>query len=171
MYTVRCTRKLLRRMGRGIDHEEHVPSTALGDWYANLLNVGNLRLVHFMSDRSLLSVVVPFKTIKTVVQRHLLAFNDLLETLDIDPWIIAAELSEMQGHSIGKTQSRSVLGSMRDLALNAWWLIERDPQASMLEIAYQLSGVLCGPLGMAYPREVAKALLLERYGPTSGNHT
>ena len=79
MYTVRCTRKLLRRMGTDISHEELVPSTALGDWYANQLNVGSIRLVHFMSDRSLLSVILPFKTIKTVTERHLVALRDLLE--------------------------------------------------------------------------------------------
>jgi len=52
---------------------------------------------------------------------------------------------------------------MRDLALNAWWIIESNPQTSMLEIAYQLAEVPCGPLGMAYPREVATALLVERH--------
>ena len=163
MYTVRCTHKLLRRMGTDITHEELVPSTALGDWYANQLNVGSIRLVHFMSDRSLLSVIVPFKTIKTVTERHLVALRELLEALGLNPSSIDAELNEMHSHRIGKTQSRSALGSMRDLALNAWWIIESNPQTSMLEIAYQLAEVPCGPLGMAYPREVATALLVERH--------
>jgi len=106
---------------------------------------------------------VPFKTIKTVTERHLVALRDLLEALGLDPSTIDAELNEMHSHRIGKTQSRSALGSMRDLALNAWWIIESNPQASMLEIAYQLAEVPCGPLGMAYPREVAAALLVERH--------
>ncbi len=163
MYTVRCTRKLLSRLGATISHDEHEPSTALGDWYASLLNVGTIRLVHFMSDRSLLSVVVPFKTIKTVVERHRVAFQGLLEALGLESSIIDAELREMQSHCIGKTQSRSALGSMRDLSLNAWWLIDSNPQATMLEIGCQLAQVPCGPLGMAYPAEVARALPLERY--------
>ena len=164
MYTVRCTRRLLRRMRADISHEELVPSTALGDWYANQLNVGSIRLVHFMSDRSLLSVIVPFKTVKTVTDRHIVALRELLEELGLDPSLIGAELNEMQSRSIGKTQSRSALGSMRDLAINAWWFIDRNPQASMLEIAYQLAEVPCGPLGMAYPREVAATLMVERHG-------
>jgi hypothetical protein len=163
MYTVRCTRKLLRHMGAKIAHQDLVPTTALGDWYANLLNVGHLRFVHFVSDRSLLSVIVPFKTIKTVAERHVTALRDLLGALGMDRAIIDAELKEMQIHSIGKTQSRSVLGSMRDLALNAWWVIEMDPQASTLDISYQLSEILCGPIGMAHPREIAEALLVKRH--------
>ena len=163
MYTVRCTRKLLRRMGTNIGHEDLLPTTALGDWYANLLNVSHLRLVHFVSDHSLLSVIVPFKTIKTVTERHLVALRDLLTALGMDRAIIDAELNEMQIHSIGKTQSRSVLGSMRDLALNAWSVIETNPQASILDISYQLSEILCGPIGMAHPREIAEALLVKRH--------
>jgi hypothetical protein len=47
------------------------PTTTLGDWYANILNVGRSRLLMCTSERSPLTVIVP--------ARNLAAFPDRLQ--------------------------------------------------------------------------------------------
>jgi len=163
MYTARCTRKVLRAMHLPAAAQDEPPSTALGDWYVNFINMQNLRLVHFVSERSLLSVVVPVRTLKTALDRHIASLHDLLEDLGVHAAIIQAELHEMNERAVANTQSRSVLASMRDLALNARWIHAKTPRASPLEISQELAQVPCGPLAMAFPAEAAIALLLERH--------
>ena len=163
MYTARCTRKVLEALHLPAAAQDQPPSTALGDWYVNFINTRNHRLVHFVSDRSLLSVVVPVRTLKTALDRHLASLHDLLEALGVPPAIIQSELDEMRDRAVAKTQSRSVLASMRDLSLNARWILAQAPRASPLEISSQLAWVPCGPLAMAFPAEVATALLLKRH--------
>ena len=169
MYTARCTRKVLRAMRLPPAAEDQPASTALGDWYVNFLNVRNIRLVHFVSDRSLLSVVVPLKTLKTVLDRHLAALHDLLQDLGVSPSIIEAELDEMSNRAVAKTRSHSVLASMRDLALTAQWELDKNPQATSLEVSRELAAVPCGPLAMAFPQEIAIPLLLARHSGRARN--
>ena len=169
MYTARCTRKVLQAMHLPAATQDQPPSTALGDWYVNFINMRNHRLVHFLSDRSLLSVLVPVRTLKTALDRHIPSLHDLLEDLGFPPAIIQAELDEMRQRAVAKAQSRSVLASMRDLALSARWAFAKAPSASPLEISYELAQVPCGPLAMAFPAEVAIGLLLKRHSnPTEG---
>jgi len=163
MYTARCTRKVLQAMHLPAAAQDQPPSTALGDWYLNFINTRNQRLVHFMSDRSLLSVLVPVRTLKTVLDRHIASLHDLLEDLGVPPAIIQAELDEMGQRAVAKTQSRSVLASMRDLALNARWILARTPGATPLEVSHELAEVPRGPLAMAFPAEAAIALLTQHH--------
>jgi hypothetical protein len=163
MYTARCTRKVLQALHLPAAAQDRPPSTALGDWYVNFIQTRHHRLVHFVSDRSLLSVVVPVKTLKTALDRHVASLHDLLEDLGVNPAMIRAEMDQMMEREIAKTRSRSVLASMRDLALNARWILEQTPRISSLELSRELSQVPCGPLAMAFPAEAAIGLLLNRY--------
>ena len=163
MYVLRCTQKLLRRLGSDLGPDDPAPSTALGNWYANLFNVGHLRLVHLVSDRSLLSVLVPSKNIRDLPARHKDALAQVLATLGIEDALVEAELLEMAEWSIGRTASRSVLGSMRDLAISARWRLWTEPHYTLMELAFDLAQTPCGPLDMRHPAEVATSLLRQRY--------
>jgi hypothetical protein len=162
MYTTRCTRKVLTALQVPSVDSNEMPSTALGDWYVNFIHMRKHRLVHFLSDRSLLSVLVPVKTLKTALDRHVLGLAKLLEAMGLDASVVHAELAEMKQRTVAKTRSPSVLGSMSDLALNARWMLEHRPTASLTQVSLELSRVPCGPLSMAVPAEVAIGLLLER---------
>ena len=163
MYTARCTRKVLQALHLPAAAQERPPSTALGDWYVNFIHTRNHRLVHFVSDRSLLSVVVPVKTLKTALDRHIDSLRELLDDMGVNPAIVQAEMAEMGERAVATTMSRSVLASMRDLALNARWTLEQAPRISCLELSRELSQIPCGPLEMAFPSEVAIRLLLKRH--------
>jgi hypothetical protein len=167
MYTARCPRKVLDALDLPAVDSAQTPSTALGDWYVNFIHTRKHRLVHFVSDRSLLSVVVPVKTLRTALDRHVLSLPDLLDALGIAPAMIHAEMGEMQQRVVAKTRSKSVLASTRDLALNARWILERSPGISPAEVSLELSQVPCGPLEMRFPAEAAMALLAARHSSTS----
>ncbi len=169
MYTARCTREVLQALHLPAAAQGQPPSTALGDWYVNFINMRSHRLVHFVSDRSLLSVVVPVKTLKTALDRHLVSLHDLLEELGVHPAIIQAELGEMRVRAVAKTNSLSVLAAMADLALSARSILAKSPRASPPDVSRQLAHVPCGALAMALPAEVATALLRKRHSnPANG---
>jgi len=163
MYTARCSGEVLQALHLSAAAQDQPPSTALGDWYVDFINMRSHRLVHFLSDRSLLSVVVPVKTLKTALDRHIASLHDLLEHLAIPPAIIRAELDEMRERAVGKTQSPSVLASMRELAINVRRILAEAPRASALEISRELARVRSGPSPIAFPAEVAIGLLLKRH--------
>ncbi len=139
------------------------PSTALGDWYVDFIHTRNHRLVHFVSDRSFLSVVVPVRTLKTALDRHLASLCDLLEKLDVPPTIIQSEMDEMRQRAVARTQSPSVLALAGDIGLRARGILEQEPRASPLELSLQLGRASIGPPATAPPAEAAIALLLKRH--------
>jgi hypothetical protein len=167
MYTARCTRKVLKALQVQPADGHQMPTTALGDWYVNFIHMRRHRLVHFLSDRSLLSVLVPVKTLKTVLDRHVVELGELLYSMGLDASVVRAELAAMNNRSVAKTNSSSILGSMRDLSLNARWILEHTPTLSLTQVSLELSRVPCGPLGMAMPEEAAIELLLERHSQQS----
>jgi hypothetical protein len=167
MYTARCTRKVLEALHLPAVDNDQIPSTALGDWYVNFIHTRKHRLVHFVSDRSLLSVIVPVKTLKTALDRHVTSLNDLLATLGVNTTLIRRELSEMAEREVAKTRSRSVLASMRDLSLNARWILEQTPDITPSELSIELSQVPCGPLEIPIPAEATIALIKERHSGTA----
>lgn len=114
MFTLRCTRKLLKRLGARPSSEAITPTTVLGDWYANLLYRRPQQLVLAMSERSLLCVLVPAAPGRRLGQRLRDAAGELLLEIGVPLPLVAAELQSMEPMSIGATTSRSVLGCMND---------------------------------------------------------
>ena len=152
---------MLRRVSRESLDEPARSSTVLGDWYANLLFTRRARLVLLVSDRSLLSVLFPVRDCVNFVPRFRSAVTDLLTSLGIAPVALATELREMNEVQFGRTISRSVLGSMNDLAYHARWLLGERPSLRETDLALELSQIPCGPIGYRHPGEVAAELLAQ----------
>ena len=163
MFTLRCTAKLLRRLPSKLANGEPQATTALGDWYANLLNIGRLRLILLTSENSLLSVIVPAKDLPSLVPRFTAALIELLSSGGADQPLIDAEVRQMRQFQIGRTRSRSVLASMNDMTLNARFHLRLHPDSTLLDIEHRLGVMPCGPLGMKSPAEVAARRLLDRH--------
>jgi hypothetical protein len=56
LFTLRCTKKLLTRLKVKPDPRPPPSTTKLGDWYADVLNLGRERLVLCVSELTLLPV-------------------------------------------------------------------------------------------------------------------
>jgi hypothetical protein len=157
--TLRCTRRLLVRLGAAPRREGEVsaPTTRLGDWHANLLHRPGGQLVLLVSDRALLPVLIPAKPAETIVPRFVEALGAMLLRLNVPAAVVSAELAHMTEVRIDRTGSRRILGSMTDfgLMLDSY----RAPGRSLEDEALQLAKAPCGPIGMQGPEDVAPRLL------------
>src|SRR6266852_8855735 len=113
--TLRCTKKLLNRVPSSSTSSGVRPTNALGDWYADILFTEAAWVVICVSERSLVSVVIPARGLSSLVPRFRVAVGDLLLRLGVSNEQVRAEREEMVEIVVGPTASRSVLGSMNDL--------------------------------------------------------
>lgn len=165
MATLRCTAKYRKIAGLPSKLEEPPEHTvgALGDWYADTLNVGHDRYLLYMSETSRLSVIVTLKTRHTAEPRFQRALRQLLGDLGVEDRLIDREMSTFEPFFFAKTRSRSVLGSMNDQSFLAQHIL-RPGDVSLWETVMSLSKTPCSPLGMESPGRVAPRLLRERWG-------
>ena len=157
LYSLRCTKKLLKRIGVEPNAEVSAPSTVLGDWYANILFSKPQHVVLCISERTLLPLVLPAKQPSGLPQRLRLALEEMLQVLGIPPGLVARELEEMQHQCFAPTLSKSALGSLNDLMYHLSWSLKERAGWSLLEHALHLSEIPCKPLEYAFPREATAA--------------
>lgn len=142
-------------------------ATALGPWYANVLNIGSTRLLHYMSSTALLSVVIWQRERKTAEERFVRGLRELLVALGVPPNFIEAELSHLSSFQYARATDRSVLGSMRDQALGARYRF--DDTITPGELSLHLAEIPCGPRNYEAPKRLAPRLIEARWsGPRRG---
>ena len=134
------------------------PTTILGDWYANLLYVGKQQLVLYVSEKTLLPVIVPAVDAKLLARRLPEALFDVLKALGITWSAIDCEMREMQEAIVGRTASRSVLGMMNDFAFA---MPHRRRNESLTALALWLAETPCKPIDMNSPDQKTKAAFAE----------
>jgi hypothetical protein len=164
MITLCCTQKLLRRLRVAKPELQFLPPTnALGNWYANLVHVGRAQFIMATSERSLLTVLLPAVDLrKSLVPTLCDATALLLLHLGVDEQRAKQEAEAMREVRFGRTQSRSVLGSMNDFSRSLEWYLEGDnaPIEVMLRFAQTpMTGVATQGKSHGYPGQIAKALL------------
>ena len=146
MAFIRCTAKLLKELGiKPTNAPDQPPS--LCDWHANLLWLNRKKYVLFTNDQTLYSLLMCW----TRTPRS----ADFLERFKFGLFksLMSERLAEAQveymlsGHiqvTIAKTNSRSVLGSMNDLAFQIKSMIfvrGRLADADLSEITRQLNRI------------------------------
>jgi Domain of unknown function (DUF6933) len=155
----RCTQKLRKRINVRGPIDLPKSSTQLGDWYGNTLFVGRLRLVLFISEKTMLPVVVTLRESKTLVPRFQKALCQVLEALHMPQAIVLQEIDLDGGWAFGPTASRRVVGVLTELAFQAEAQLYSDKCGSPLELALQLSGVPIGGLEDIVPCDAVRMLL------------
>ena len=159
MFTLRPTARLAKRLGIPAQAEQYRPTTALGDWYANVIHLRPRHVVLCVSETSLLPVVLSGQGLrKTMLTDFRAGVIDVLVAIGVDAFDISRELEEMRRFIIGKPFSRSVVGSMNDLAWGLECRLEADPGISFRELALKLAETPCGPLKYDSPIKVTRAL-------------
>lgn len=162
VYTLRCTGKLLARLGPVTEVAREEPTTVLGDWYGTLIHAPKMQLVLLVSARTLLPVMVPAREARTMVERFPLALARVLAELRVAPSAIDREMQAMVGPQIGKTASRQVLGSMNDF--RQMMMAHPWPPRSLTTLSLELAEAPCGPIGMRSPDDLTRELLATRIG-------
>jgi hypothetical protein len=163
MITLCCTQKLLRRLRIARpEASSAVPTNALGNWYANLIHVGRVQMVMATSERTLLTVLLPAVDLRNSLLPNLCAaVYLLLQQLGVDPARAATEVEAMRDVRIGRTESRSVLGSMNDLLRMLDWDVRdgRPPMEIMLRLAETpMTGVMVKEGSHGFPDDATRKL-------------
>ena len=139
MAILRCTRKLLKELrvkDNDLVQESETPSL-LGDWYAHLLLIERRKCVLFTNAETLFTFAAiglrrpDFDRIGEVFQSR---FKESLQEEGIPADQADRVLGEYELLPLGKTESRSILGSMNDLAHHLKWYMasERDLMPDVL---------------------------------------
>jgi hypothetical protein len=158
---LRCTRKLLRRMGLTPIDDTAPCTNVLGAWYANLIYVGHVQLILATNERSLGSTVVVARDAVHLGDRLTEAVEKLLLGIGIQKDRVTSKLLEMQEVQIGRTASRTVLGMMNDFQRATEWILSEHPRKSLESLSLELSRTPCSPLGGRYPEDVARELFAQ----------
>ncbi len=85
----------------------------------------------------------------------------LLERIGIPEALVAAESRAMHEVQITKTASRSVLGSMNEIALQAWWhaqALGSYEALSLTRLELEVAQMPQSPIGWSYAAKVARSV-------------
>jgi len=158
MLVIRCTKQTVQRFKLTISDEPAASTGVLGDWYANLLNVGTSRWVLCQSERSLLPLILPARNDCFPTQFGP-ALGAILRRLGVREHHIAQELSSASEKVFSRPRSRQVLGVMNDFGFNAegYLNVFRRGDAA-LEASLQLSEMPSSPIGYETPGRLTVAL-------------
>ena len=158
MGVLRCTAKYRKLFGLPDELEEPAPPVSgLGAWYANTLNVGHGRYLHYMSEKARLSVIIELRRRHTAELRFPQTLAELLRHFGTDSHCAERELATLDSLVFGRATDRSVLGSMRDHAQLAKTCL-RDGE-SLWDAMLFLADAPAGPLDYASPNRVAPRLV------------
>jgi hypothetical protein len=163
MVVLRCTQQLLHRLKR-LDEEPSMKSTTrLGDWYGNVIRMGNRHVLLFISERSRLPVLIPIRQSSKMATVLPAAVGEMLAWIGVPESLIAEERRQMSEIAFGRTNSRSLLGTMNDFALGARVHFITGRNDSLEGIARALAETPILPLKGECPIDLTRAALgLER---------
>jgi hypothetical protein len=165
MITLRCTQKLQKLLGIVAANTLESTTATLGDWYANLIPTVSGDLIIFVNEKSLLTVAIPIWESNNFVSLFRLRVANLLEMIGINPEEIVNEISHYDQIQFGKTASRTILGSMNDIAWQYQTMAEDAENKiglSLSKAELSLSQMPCKPIAYRFPSEIARELLNPR---------
>ena len=121
MQLIRCTAKLLKEMGlKKTDLVDESPKFSfLGQWHANLIYINRRKCIIFVNDKILLNFIVA-----DVSRAQIRKLNGIFESMfrcflaseGFSKELVEKILAEYSEVKFAKSNSRSVLGSLNNLA-------------------------------------------------------
>jgi len=162
LVALRCTQRLLRRLRTEFAAEVPEAGNALGHWYANVLTFNRTAYVIALSERSLLSVVLPGAPFSTLAARFPAALSQLLHALGVSESQVTTEVAATSPLVIAATANRRVLGCLNQFAFELSIHFSDEPHTGLLERELWLSENISSAIRYSVPREVALELLATR---------
>jgi len=166
MQLIRCTKRLQKEMG--LKHSdlcaEEPRFSYLGPWHVNLIHIDRRKCVLFVNDKTLFNFIVPDLS-KAQIRDLDKLFKSYLSCMIADAGISEADrvriLSEYDEVRYANTNSKSVLGSMNDLAFHYKYSIQEAGGVhgpAVPEIIRRLNCMPMGALKYVFPIEALRAL-------------
>ncbi|MCG8425808.1 MAG: hypothetical protein MI754_00455 [Chromatiales bacterium] len=163
---IRCTQKLIKELR--ITPEEPGVLSEVGSWHANLLRIDRRKCVLFTHDKTLFSLFVAglkcpdFDAMDMVFGQALFR---ALRLFDFEQLQIERMLDLSRYITYAKTNSRSVLGSMNDMAFHVEDQIACEgglDYTDIDELRVHINKIPFKAIGYEYPWKSLYALLSER---------
>jgi hypothetical protein len=111
-----------------------------------------------MNERTLASIVTEASPAGTLLARFRLSTHRLLARFGVPIDQIDTELAAMNEITIGRTQSRKVLGCMNDAAFVITVLFAELPESSLEHLEDVLAKNIYSTNGYQYPVDVTRAV-------------
>jgi hypothetical protein len=157
MVVIRCTKKLLQRVGPSAALAPE-STTRLGEWYGTLFGVGHRRMALFISTASRLPVLLPARGLGDVAVLLRAAVAEVLGALGVPLVLVEAEIEAMNDVLVAPTRDRSMLGSLNDFVFGAKCRLDDEPGTELLAMAVWLSQTPVGPMGYEAPDNATRRL-------------
>lgn len=167
MQLICCTQKLLKELQQ--EPTNVVPlNHLLGSWHANLLIVERHKCVLVTNDSTLYTIFIPnlkkidFQAFHLIFGQHL--FKNLLHE-GFTQKQIEAVLNEHKEIKYTKTNNRSVLGSMNDLAYQLEYSIQINggmKGTNILELNHELNRIIFRSINYKHPIEMLRIKLEDK---------
>jgi hypothetical protein len=166
MQLIRCTKKLQKEIGLKQSDlcAEEPHFSYLGPWHANLIHIDRRKCILFVNDKTLFNFIVPDVSRAQITELDKL-FKGYLSCVLADADIPEADrariLLEYDEVGYANTSSKSVLGSMNDLAFHYKYSIQEAGgvhSPAVPEIIRRLNRMPMGDLKYVFPIEALKAL-------------
>lgn len=157
MLVLRCTQKLLKRIGKA-DSSPPASTTVLGDWYAQPLSVGHQRFILCVSEHSRLPILMPANDAKKLPRNFPDALAEMLFALGIPAAAVEREVEASDDIVIAATNNRSVLGTMNDYSNMLKWTLPNRPNTPLIETSLWLADTPVRPID-GFPDKVTRELL------------
>lgn len=163
MRLIHCTQKLLKELNVPLSSPGEVSSSeGLGNWYANLLRIERRKCLLFTNEKSLYSFLVPAvlkENLKHIEQEFLVHLLLNLKYEGFGPVALEKVSGEYRQLGFSKTASRSVLGSMNDIAYQYEVYIHMDggvENAKILQINQKINRMPMSTLDYLYSIDVLR---------------
>jgi hypothetical protein len=157
MLVLRCTQKLLKRIGTA-DADPPQSTTALGDWFAQPLSVGHQRFVLLASEHSRLPILMPARDVKHLADNFPEALFGMLLAVGVPISAVEREVEACDDIVIAATNNRSVLGTLNDYSRMLQWTMPKRPNADLMDVALWLADTPVRPID-GFPDRVTRRLL------------
>ncbi len=158
MVVLRCTQDLLRRLNRPDNPPACTSTTLLGDWYGNVIRMGRRHALLFISQHSRLPVLIPVRQANRLAVVFPDAVCAALAALGVPHSAIDEECSRMSDVAFGRTNSRTLLGTLNDFSFMARAHFVTARQATLEDIARDLASTPILPLKGARPIDLTRKL-------------
>lgn len=157
MLVIHCTRELLEDAAASVT-EGVTSTTALGDWFAQQVIVGDRSYILLVSRLTRLPLVMPGADIAGIVPCFAEALEELLLSLDVAPEAVSREVGQCRQIVLAAGDGSSVRASANDFARRMKRDLPTRPDVSATEISAMLGDEPLRTLGFAIPREATRRL-------------
>lgn len=170
MVTLRCTRKLLRRLGVPAEIPSAQATTVLGDWYGNLYYTRPHQMVLCLNERTLLAVLIGARDANSLGSRFRDSVIAMLSRLGVPSAAVDAEARSMADVAFGPTANRRILGCLNEAAYAISAELDLGRRTSLTDLELFLSENIYSPTGYRTPRELV-AELFAGWDKTAGGRS